>query len=96
MLKEEKHIIADEGKSIFERKLKRSKISNDINNINKLITFYKVPNSLELFYRIAKGNINLKDLGNFKQVNGTLKTPRKGINKSLEKIVVVQPKFQSA
>lgn len=87
MLKEEKHTIADEGKGILERKLRHYKISNDVNNINKLITFYKVPNSLELFYRVAKGNINLKELAEFKQDKGILKTPRKGIKKSLEQIV---------
>lgn len=87
MLKEEKHQIADEGRAIMNRKLKQYKITNDVSNINKLIGFYKVPNSLELYYRIALGNIDLGGLKDFKQDQGKIRAPRKGIKKSLEQMV---------
>ena len=57
-LKENKRIIAEEGKEILRRKLKQLKINFDENNINKLCTYFNLQTSLDLFYRIGIGSID--------------------------------------
>jgi guanosine-3',5'-bis(diphosphate) 3'-pyrophosphohydrolase len=61
-LKEEKRKIAEDGKEILERKLKSLKITYNTDNILKLSYFFKLPTTQDLFYNIAKGIIDLKDL----------------------------------
>ena len=58
LLKENKRIIAEEGKEILRRKLKQLKINFDENNINKLCTYFNLQTSLDLFYRIGIGSID--------------------------------------
>jgi GTP pyrophosphokinase len=64
-LKEEKRRIAEEGKEILERKLKSLKITYNTDNINKLTFFFKHPAPIDLFYNVAKGNIDLHALKEF-------------------------------
>ncbi len=64
-LKEEKRKVAEEGKEILERKLKSLKITYNTENIHKLSLFFKLHSSLDLFYNIAKGKIDLKNLKEF-------------------------------
>jgi GTP pyrophosphokinase len=64
-LKEERRKIADEGKEILGRKLKHLKITFNTANINELLAYYRIPNSQELYYRVAIGTIDLKDLREF-------------------------------
>lgn len=64
-LKEEKRRIAEDGKEILERKLKSLKITYNTNNINKISNFFKYPSSQELFYNVAKGIIDIKNLRTF-------------------------------
>jgi len=61
-LKEEKRKIAETGKEILERKLKSLKITYNSENIHKLSYFFKLPSTLDLFFEVAKGNIDMKDL----------------------------------
>jgi GTP pyrophosphokinase len=61
-LKEEKRRIAEDGKEILERKLKSLKITYNSDNIFKLSYFFKLQTTQDLFYNIAKGLIDLKDL----------------------------------
>jgi len=61
-LKEEKRKIAEDGKEILERKLKSLKITYNSDNIYKLSYFFKLQSTQDLFYNIAKGLIDLKDL----------------------------------
>lgn len=56
-LKEEKREMADEGKAIFERKIKRLNISAEDNNIIKIQKYFNLPDPQEFYYRIAKGMI---------------------------------------
>ncbi len=65
LLKEEKREIAENGKEILERKFKSSSIPFSEENLLKLSNHFKLQNTLELYYRIAKGNIDLKILKNF-------------------------------
>ncbi|WP_256009513.1 RelA/SpoT family protein [Desertivirga xinjiangensis] len=64
-LKEEKRRVAEEGKEILERKLKSLKITYNSDNINKIAFHFKFHNTLDLFYNVAIGKIDLKDLKDF-------------------------------
>jgi GTP pyrophosphokinase len=89
-LKEEKKKIADEGRDMLERKFSHLKLDFTVQNINAVATFFHLPSSQELFYRIAKGTISLKHLKNFTEEKGKLthkgKT-KKSEGPTLEKIV---------
>lgn len=63
-LKEDKKLVAEEGKEILRRKLKQLKIVLNEASINELVTFFKIKTSLDLFYRVGVGTIDntmLKD-----------------------------------
>lgn len=64
-LKEEKRRIAEDGKEMLERKLKTLKITYNTDNINKLANFFKYASSQDLFYNVAKGVIDMKNLKDF-------------------------------
>jgi GTP pyrophosphokinase len=57
-LKEDKKIIAEDGKEILRRKLKQLKIALDEKSINELVSHFKLKTSLDLFYRIGVGTID--------------------------------------
>ena len=57
-LKEDKKIIAEEGKEILRRKLKQLKISLDQNSINELVNYFNLQTSLDLFYRVGISSID--------------------------------------
>lgn len=61
-LKEEKRKVADDGKEILERKLKSLKITYNSENIHKLSYFFKLSSTQDVFYNVAKGLIDMKDL----------------------------------
>jgi len=61
-LKEEKRKVADDGKYVLQRKLEQMGASFDVQNVDTLVHFYKVPSQLDLYYRIATKNIDLKDI----------------------------------
>lgn len=58
VLREEKKEIAEEGKEILRRKLKSQKISVNEDSINKLVQYFKLKTSLDLFYRVGIGSID--------------------------------------
>ncbi|MEO5909582.1 MAG: RelA/SpoT family protein, partial [Pelobium sp.] len=64
-LKEERRKIAEDGKEILERKLKSLKITYNTDNILKLSYFFKFGSTQDVFYNVAKGLIDLKDLKEF-------------------------------
>lgn len=64
-LKEEKRKIAEDGKEILERKLKSIKVNYNTENINKLTLHFKLNSAQDLFYNVAKGLIDIKDLKEF-------------------------------
>ena len=57
-LREEKKEVALDGKEILRRKLKSQKISLNEDTINKMVTFFKLKTSLDLFYRVGIGSID--------------------------------------
>src|SRR5690606_30280075 len=64
-LKEEKRRIAEDGKEILERKLKSLKITYNTDNINKIANYFRYPTSQDLFFHVAKGDIDIKNLKDF-------------------------------
>ena len=57
-LKEDKKIIAEDGKEILRRKLKQMKIMLDERSVNELVNYFNLQTSLDLFYRIGIGSID--------------------------------------
>jgi GTP pyrophosphokinase len=64
-LKEEKKSTAVEGKEILRRKLRSQKINLNEDTINKLVVFFKLKTSLDLFYRVGIGAIDNQMLKDF-------------------------------
>lgn len=64
-LREEKKSTAIEGKEILRRKLKSQKINLNEDTINKLVVFFKLKTSLDLFYRVGIGAIDNQMLKDF-------------------------------
>ena len=90
-LKEEKKLIAKEGKVILERKLNNFKIPFTPDNIKIITDFYKLPHALELFYRAAIDKLDLKKLKEFELENGKLNIDTKALDKqtphTIEKLI---------
>jgi len=66
-LKEERKKVSEEGKEILERKLKQLKIDFNPENINKLVSFFKLQAPIDLYYDVAIEKIGLKELKNYLQ-----------------------------
>ncbi|MBC8768046.1 bifunctional (p)ppGpp synthetase/guanosine-3',5'-bis(diphosphate) 3'-pyrophosphohydrolase [Arenibacter sp. BSSL-BM3] len=64
-LREEKKSTAQDGKEILRRKLKSQKITLNEDTINKLVIYFKLKTSLDLFYRVAIGAIDNQMLKDF-------------------------------
>jgi GTP pyrophosphokinase len=64
-LREDKKQIALEGKEILRRKLKQLKIGFNDKTINKLLTFFKLKTTLDLYYRVGIGTIDNVKLKKF-------------------------------
>lgn len=64
-LKEEKRKIAEQGKEILERKLKSLKVTYNTDNLYKLTYYFKLPSTLDLFFNVAGGKIDVKQLKEF-------------------------------
>ena len=64
-LREEKKITAMDGKEILRRKLKSQKINLNEDTINKMVIFFKLKTSLDLFYRVGIGAIDNQMLKDF-------------------------------
>ncbi|NNE01942.1 MAG: bifunctional (p)ppGpp synthetase/guanosine-3',5'-bis(diphosphate) 3'-pyrophosphohydrolase, partial [Eudoraea sp.] len=64
-LREEKKMVANEGKEILRRKLKSQKVSLSEDSINKMVTYFKLQTSLDLFYRVGIGAIDNQKIKDF-------------------------------
>lgn len=76
-LKEEKRKIGEDGKAILKRKLDHIGASMGQQNLNELCSYYKKQSPLDLFYAVAVGSIDLKDLKEFQQSGDKLTQPVK-------------------
>jgi len=64
-LREEKKAVALEGKEILRRKLKSQKVTLNEDTVNKMVAFFKLKTSLDLFYRIGIGSIDNQRIKDF-------------------------------
>ncbi|WP_339709832.1 RelA/SpoT family protein [uncultured Kriegella sp.] len=64
-LREEKKSTAQEGKETLRRKLKSQKITLNEDVINKMVIFFKLKTSLDLFYRVGIGVIDNQMIKDF-------------------------------
>ncbi len=64
-LKEEKRKIAEDGKEIFERKAKRLNLHFMPEDMNKLLKYFGINDTLEFYYRVGKGMISSAQIKNF-------------------------------
>ncbi len=64
-LREEKKSTAEDGKEILRRKLKSQKVTLNEDSINKMVVFFKLKTSLDLFYRVGNGSIDNQMLKDF-------------------------------
>ena len=64
-LKEEKKLLAEDGKEILRRKLKQLKIKFEEKTVNDLGNYFNLKTSLDLFYRVGIGKIDNIALKNF-------------------------------
>ncbi len=90
-LKEERRRVAEDGKEILERKLKTLKITYNTDNINKIANFLKFSSSQDLFYNVAKGLVDMKQLREFvaheKNNDATLSTQNTQFNNHIGGLV---------
>ena len=64
-LREEKKELAEEGKEVLRRKLKSQKITLNEDVINKMVVYFKLQTSLDLFYRVGNGAIDNQQIRDF-------------------------------
>ncbi len=64
-LKEQRRKVAEDGREILERKFYKAKLDFTVQNIQEFTSFLKLPNSQELFYRVAKDVVEVKQIKEF-------------------------------
>jgi guanosine-3',5'-bis(diphosphate) 3'-pyrophosphohydrolase len=64
-LKEQRRKVAEGGREMLERKFYKNKLEFTLQNINDFTNFLKLPSSQELFYRVAVGNVDTKEIKEF-------------------------------
>ena len=75
-LKDEKRLIAQNGRDALERKLGAMGVPASTSNIQEIAQYYKQNSPLDLCYQIAVKNIDLKELKHFKVVGEKLEVPK--------------------
>ncbi len=75
-LREEKRKIAEDGKYTLQRKLESIGAAYSQHNIEELVQFYKVPSPLDLHYKIATKNIDLRELKDFNVLGDKIEIPK--------------------
>ncbi|MES2557925.1 MAG: RelA/SpoT family protein [Bacteroidota bacterium] len=76
-LNEQRKMIAQDGREILERKFKQHNIRFASENITVLEKFYGFHSATELYFRIAKGKIDLSKLREIENVHGMLQLEKK-------------------
>ncbi|MFM9985347.1 MAG: RelA/SpoT family protein [Flavobacteriales bacterium] len=76
-LREEKKQIAEEGKEMLKRKFGHLKVEWLSVNIEELVKQYDTDSALELYFRIAKGSLDLTRLKGFSVESGRIKFDKK-------------------
>ncbi len=86
-LKEEKRRIAEDGKGVLMRKLEHLGVPLSPGNLNELCVHFKKQSPLDLFYGIAVGNIDIKDLKDFTIHGDKLESPSKELKLDTKNLV---------
>jgi len=89
-LKEEKRLIAEEGKYILQRKIEGMGGVYNQTNVEEIANYYKINSSLDLLYEIATKKIDLKELKEF-IVHGDKVLPPKPQKPAEEKTETSEP-----
>ncbi len=84
-LNDERKLIAQDGKELLERKCKQYNIKFSVENIGFLEKYFQMPNATELYFRIAKGKIDLTKLRDIKHVNGILQIEKSKVTSKKDK-----------
>lgn len=71
-LREDKRLLAKEGKIGFNKWLKKHKISNNEENIKRLLTFFSSPSSYELHYQFEIGKLKLSKIKDLQIESGQI------------------------
>jgi len=103
-LREEKKLIAEEGKEMMKRKFNGLKVDFLSKNIDELVRHYEAINATNLYVRIAKGNVDLTRLKGFVVENGRIrfekeevsgKQTQEGPPESERKVITTQGKGEA-
>jgi guanosine-3',5'-bis(diphosphate) 3'-pyrophosphohydrolase len=76
-LNEERKFIAQDGKELLERKCKQYNIKFSGENVGFLEKYFQMPSATEMYFRIAKGKIDLTKLRDIKNVSGILQIEKR-------------------
>ena len=76
-LNEERKLIASDGKELLDRKFKQFNIIFNAENITYLEKYFATGSATELYFRIAKGKIELSKIRDIQAVNGIFQYPKK-------------------
>jgi GTP pyrophosphokinase len=80
-LNDERKVIAMDGKEILERKFKQFNVRMNSENISFLEKYFNVPSATELYFRIAKGKVDLAKLRELEVIGGMIQLIKKEIVK---------------
>ena len=75
-LKEEKRKIGEDARYTLQRKLENMGAAFSPGNVEILFNFYKLPSSIDLYYKIATKAIDLKELKDFTLMGDKLEPPK--------------------
>ncbi len=90
-LNEERRLIVEDGKEILLRKFKQFNLRSTNHNISFLERYFNLLSSSELYFRIAKGKIDIAILREQEIVDGNIKLTRKD---NLKKPNLVENNFE--
>ncbi len=76
-LKEQRRKTAEGGRETLERKFYKHKLEFTLQNINDFMNYLKLPSSQELFYRVAVGNVDTKEIKAFQKHKENPTKPKK-------------------
>ena len=94
-LNEERNRIASDGKEILERKFKQFNIKMNSENLMFLEKFYNISGITELYYRVAKGKVDLSKIREMEQVSGDFKVEKKPPRKKRKTFKEYESEFVS-
>jgi GTP diphosphokinase / guanosine-3',5'-bis(diphosphate) 3'-diphosphatase len=90
-IKDEKRKVGEMGKEVVERKLRHIKANFDEANIEFLVKFYKYQSRIDLFFAVAKDQVDLQRIKEIKVEGGKLMAVEKTVIQQYEEDLAPQP-----